>query len=459
VASDHVVSRSKALRIGFGLVLGILLIGAVAAFRIQESFSRRSIEIQRKYFQQQEILTNLRRNSWMASITARDLLLSNGPAREGFITQAENGRREFKTALEQLANSGAPRDLIAELSDQFGKLWDAVQNVGRSPAEQERQYAYVQQEVVPRRKATGELLRRLEQASRSSAYTSEAEFAETRRSAARTLLILLAVDGLLGVAVSMYSIRYSERLEAQTERHFEEVSRAKTELERLSARLMEIQEQERTRLARELHDEIVQNLAVLRMEITRASQPAGAKSEDVGRRLDRARDVTERTMKTVRNIMLLLRPSLLDDLGLGPALQWLAEDFERRTGVSCQFRDDTQDDNLSDLVKTCVFRVVQEALHNAEKHAEAAHVQIHLEHARGSLCASVRDDGRGFNPNTAEHDGTNAHFGLIGMRERATGLRGSLTVESAPGVGTTIMLQLPLELPAETTTKFVEEHA
>ena len=132
---------------------------------------------------------------------------------------------------------------------------------------------------------------------------------------------LLASCVLGGIAIACFSLRYSDNLERQAARQFEAVLEAKLELERLSKRLMEIQEEERTRLSRELHDEIVQNVAVLKIEITQALallQDGRARNHLIARENSQSAPC-----KTVRNISLLLRPSLLDDLGLGPALQWL----------------------------------------------------------------------------------------------------------------------------------------
>ena len=136
--------------------------------------------------------------------------------------------------------------------------------------------------------------------------------------------------------------------------------KAKLELERLSNRLMEIQEEERTRLSRELHDEIVQNLAVLKIDITEALARVQALRPRIpgSQALVRAKELADRTVATVRDISLLLRPSLLDDLGLGPALQWHTDDFTRRTGVPCQYVEEGLQETLPDAVNTCVYRVV-----------------------------------------------------------------------------------------------------
>jgi len=165
---------------------------------------------------------------------------------------------------------------------------------------------------------------------------------------------------------------------------------------------------------------------------------------EIREHLARARDLAERTLRTVRNITLLLRPSLLDDLGLGPALQWQGEDFRRRTGVACDVTEVGLQDDLPDAVKTCVYRVTQEALHNCEKHAGASRVGVRVVQDSGRLTVEVRDDGIGFEQTPDAKALATLHFGVLGMKERAASLGGKLTLESAPGNGTSVLLEIPL---------------
>ena len=212
------------------------------------------------------------------------------------------------------------------------------------------------------------------------------------------------------------------------------------DLEHLSARLLEVQEEERRRLSRELHDEIGQTLTALRLEIAHTlNNGAGPAFKE---RLERARELAERTLRTVRNIALLLRPSLLDDLGLGPALQWLAEDFTRRTGSPCEIWGENVENDLPDAVKTCVYRVVQEALHNCETHAAATRVKLSLSRSAKQLTVRIDDDGRGFGTEAGGASGKG--LGIIGMRERAALLGGTLDLSSSPGRGCRVTLCVPI---------------
>ncbi|MGH9631721.1 MAG: sensor histidine kinase [Bryobacteraceae bacterium] len=438
-------SKRMVLRTGFSIVIGLLVVATFTAYRIQESFSRKTAEIYRQYVQQQDTFTDLRRILWMAGIHTRDYFIN--PAGDRLAQyQAEMSllQQESERLFRVLEAERVPNETSLQLKQKLNDLWIALLAVGNAGWDGQRKYNFVQEEIVPRRNAAGMLLRELERANMVALTESEERFADTRKAAASRLVLTLGIGLLAGILVTGFSLHYSENLERQTARQFEEVSQAKQDLERLSARLMEIQEEERTRLSRELHDEIVQTLAVLKIEITQAQSISGGRFPEIRENLARARDLAERTLKTVRNITLLLRPSLLDDLGLGPALQWQAEDFMRRTKVPCDFEEQGLLDSLPDAVKTCVYRVTQEALHNAEKHARASHLRVAVVQSDHRLTVEVEDNGIGFGPRANADSPVSMHFGLLGMRERAAGLGGTLTVDSRPGKGTRVRLWLPL---------------
>jgi signal transduction histidine kinase len=305
-------------------------------------------------------------------------------------------------------------------------------------------YRFIQQEIVPRRNALYDAFQQLTEANQATLQRSELGFADQRQDAARRLLFMLGLCVALGLAVAGVSLQHAARLERQTAKQYEEVAQAKHELELLSARQLEAEEDNRRWLSRELHDEIGQTLAVLEIELTRAHSLTGEAQPDIRERLSRARELAEKTVQTARNISLMLRPALLDDLGLAPALQWLLEDFERRSGVVCEFSEEGVEDQLPDSVKTCVYRVTQEALHNCEKHAAASHARVVVSQSNHHVHVEIEDNGRGLELDAKGMPGRNAGLGIIGMRERAARVGGVLTLESSPGRGTRIDLRIPL---------------
>jgi signal transduction histidine kinase len=300
---------------------------------------------------------------------------------------------------------------------------------------------FLQREIVPRRGELYNVLRDLTAADQQRLQNSEGEFAGTRKQAAERLLLMLALSVLLAGMVARLSVRYAENLERKADEHYAQVEQAKLELQQLSARLLEIEEEGRRKLSRELHDEIGQALALLQIEISHAQASLAAPTPQLRERLQRARELAERTVQTIRNISGMLRPALLDDLGLVPALQFQLEDFLRRSGIQCDFIEDGVADQLPDVVKTCVYRVVQEALHNCEKHSGARRVRISVRQLPEVLVTEIEDDGRGFTLETKRGTG----LGLLGMRERAANAGGTLVVDSVPGSGARIALRIPLQ--------------
>jgi signal transduction histidine kinase len=436
---EMAVTKRTALGTGFGVILGLLALSTVLAYHIQESFSKRSVAIHRRYVHEQEVVTSLRRLLYNAGITARDYLLNPTPNKdESYHAQIAELRQTSEPLLNELRKSTTNTAAVRELETNIQELWKALGATSSQGSDNLHNYNFVQKEIAPRRSAAGQILQELENANHSALTATEEDFSASRSAAARNLMWLLASCVFGGLAIAWFSLRYSDNLERQAAARFDEVLEAKLELERLSKRLMEIQEEERTRLSRELHDEIVQNVAVLKIEISQAL--AGLQNGSATEPLTRARELADRTVRTVRNISLLLRPSLLDDLGLGPALQWQTEDFARRTGVPCEYFEENLQESLPDPVNTCVYRVTQEALRNCEKHSKAGRVSVRVTQAATGLSVEIRDDGVGF---TSERRSP-ASLGVLGMRERAAALGGELRIDSLAGQGTLVRLWLPL---------------
>lgn len=436
------LSKRAVLRTGYGAMIAVLVFSAFEAYRIQVSVSEQHLGIYRHFVEQDAELATLRRNLWQAGSDIRDFFIQNTPQQAGALrSQLQALEAEDNHALDRLAQSGIGADVVARLRRSLGEFWDVVRAVPQTMlgVDNRRQFDFLQREIVPRRGELYAALLHLAATDQQRLQESEGEFAAARRHAAQRLLMMLALGVLLGVVVARLSLRHAEHLEHKAELHYTEVEQARGELQRLSARLLEIEEEGRRQLSRELHDEIGQTLALLQIEISHVQALLPAQPEAARERLRRARDLAERTAQTIRNISLLLRPTLLDDLGLAPALQFQLEDFLRRSGIGCDFVEEGVSDQLPDAVKTCVYRVVQEALHNCEKHSGASNVRVAVRQFEDCLTAEVKDDGRGFSP--GEH---RKGLGLLGLRERAAAAGGALTIDSAPGRGTRIALRIPL---------------
>ena len=259
-------------------------------------------------------------------------------------------------------------------------------------------------------------------------------FATLQGSLSRVLAIAFG-SGLLLV---MGSMAYIVRLDRQTRARYVELARSQHALQQLSARLVDAQEAERRAISRELHDEVGQALGALLVDIGRLSTTLSGDHPETRTQLDNLKSVAERTFQTVRNIALLLRPSMLDDLGLAAALEWQGREVSRRSEIEVSVESESVPEDLPDEYKIYIYRLVQEALNNAVRHSGARNAKVVVERLARSIVVRVTDDGRGFDP--ARSRG----MGILGMEERVKRLGGTLRVESQPGKGATVTAELPI---------------
>jgi signal transduction histidine kinase len=266
------------------------------------------------------------------------------------------------------------------------------------------------------------------------------QFSRLQASLTGSLSIALAAGLLLVVA----SMAYILRLERQTRGRYRELALSRHELERLSSRLVDAQEEERRSISRELHDEVGQSLGALLVDLGRLSTNLPADGTEIRERLDHMKSLAERTVGTVRDIALLLRPSMLDDLGLVAALEWQGREVSRRSQMEVAVESANVSDALPDEYKICVYRLVQEALSNAVRHSRARNAKVRVDGRASGIAVEVSDDGQGFDPQRTRG------LGILGMEERVKRLGGQLTVKSAPGRGTVVRAELPLPVPAGT---------
>jgi signal transduction histidine kinase len=219
--------------------------------------------------------------------------------------------------------------------------------------------------------------------------------------------------------------------------------------------LVDAQESERRKISRELHDEVGQTLGALLVDFGRlsaalAAAPPELREPALLEQVERMKSVTERSVQSVRNLALLLRPSMLDDLGLVAALEWQGRETSRNSGTEVEVHAENVPDNLPDEYSVTIYRLVQEALTNAARHSGARNASVRVAREvtrdatrdRGRIVVEVRDDGRGFDPKHTRG------LGILGMEERVRRLGGRLTIDSQPGRGVTVRAELPLETPA-----------
>lgn len=227
----------------------------------------------------------------------------------------------------------------------------------------------------------------------------------------------------------------------------EALRRSREELRELAAAAHSVREQEKSRIARELHDELAQALTALKIDVNWVRERLPDADPQVAGKLASMQGLLDSTVAATRRISSDLRPLMLDDLGLVPAAEWLVQNFTQRTGISCELAIGSADLDLQDPFATAIYRILQESLTNVARHASASQVEITIEKDTQSIVLTVSDNGRGFVPGNPRKPGS---FGLLGLRERAHLLGGSVSIDSAPDKGTRVEVHIPIteEKPA-----------
>ena len=202
-----------------------------------------------------------------------------------------------------------------------------------------------------------------------------------------------------------------------------------------------MREKESTRIAQEIHDELGQSLTALQMDLAWLSSSIPPGDLALAGKVQRMRNLVDRTIDSVHRISTELRPILLDDLGLAAAMEWQVGEFQGRTGVQCDARFDCEDGSVDKDQATALFRIFQATLTNVARHSGATHVRVRLFQKGGSLCLEVTDNGRGITRAEIENPKS---FGIIGIRERVNLWGGSVTISGRQRRGTTIKVRIPM---------------
>jgi signal transduction histidine kinase len=228
---------------------------------------------------------------------------------------------------------------------------------------------------------------------------------------------------------------YSQLLEQS--RHMQE------QLRLLSRQLLSAQEEERKKISRELHDVIAQTLTTINVRLTALKKEAALNTKGLDRKISRTQQLVEKSVNIVHRFARELRPTVLDDLGLIPALHTFMKSFTEETGIRVSLSAFAAVEQVNGDKRTVLYRVAQEALTNVARHARASQAEVQIQKLDGGVCMTIRDDGKGFQEH-ALHTKKAERLGLLGMKERLEMVGGNFSVTSAPGKGTTILAQIPL---------------
>ncbi len=443
--SEPVFVRSSriALAVGFGGLLFIMALAGIDALRVLQQFRHSNDQITRRYLSQNHVLNDIRSDVYVSGTYVRDYLLDPDSERaEAYRISLEEVRKQMESALEAYGRQVVPQEVphYTALRTELMSYWQILTPVSAwDTAERRRSgYAFLTDEVFPRRQKMLDIAGQIANINEQQLTAGNDEVVSLLLRFQNRLILTLIAALILGLGMALFSMRKILGLENQARLRYEEVAEARVQLKALSARLVQAQETERRALSRELHDEVGQSLSAVLVELRNLSTGLGARSGEQSRtHVETIKSLVENTVRVVRNMALLLRPSMLDDLGLIPALKWQARESAKLTSMDVSVATELESDNLPDDYKTCIYRVVQEALNNCVRHSRATTVRIRVEQKEDRLLLIIQDDGQGFDVQQVKG------LGLLGIQERVTRLGGKSSVHSQPGGGTILTVELP----------------
>jgi signal transduction histidine kinase len=429
------------LWIGF---TGLLLLTAVMA--IDATRSLRDVEdttaaLRTESRRRDSLLDQMRADIYRSATVVRDYLLELDSAR------AESQKAELELLRTRIADTlrtyqerlpNTEKDAFKDLRSRVESYWESLAPALEWDAAVRRAKAgsFLQDVIMPFRSEVVALTMQVTTLNERDLDTGEERIRAVQSRFRQRVAIMSVIALVLGLILGAVSIRRVQSLDRAAKARYAEVEEAHRELVKLSDRLVTAQEEERRNLSRELHDEIGQGMSAMLVELGRVE--AAPDSETRSARLSSVRRMAEASVGMVRNMALLLRPSMLDDLGLVAALSWQAREVTRRSGLKVKMVADEIVEDLPDSHRTCLYRVVQEALNNCARHSQATQVRVVVHRDHDGLSVTVQDDGIGFEPSREKG------LGLLGMEERVERLGGLFSIESKPGNGTVLYIHFPL---------------
>jgi signal transduction histidine kinase len=446
-----------ALGAGFAVVFGLWALSGWEVIRSLADVERRVIEMQDAERRAVQIRATVRTNVLLGSIYLRDALIDSGPiARDYYRKEIEGIRLEIERLLPQhLIDAELPieREHWTDLQQKLRAYWDLFEVVfsANQPQNTAQAFAILRREVVPARQNVLAVVDDLSALQRLAQERQRVEASILYTSVRQRFLRNVLGSIVIGLLVACFAFWHVGRLEREIHRQRLAEAQNRRDLERLSARLVDVQENERRNLARELHDEVGQALTAIKMDVGVALRSPSL-DQRARASLEEARGLTETTLQGVRDLSQLLHPSMLDDFGLPESLAAYLRGVSKRTGIRADLTHRGLDTRLPADVEVAIYRIVQEALTNVVRHSGAHSCSVTITRGARDLRVVIEDDGRGFDPRQGAARGTDPAtasdarrgLGLIGMRERAQALAGRFVIENRSEGGTRVVVTLPV---------------
>jgi len=438
-------SSSFVLFIGFGALIIVTAVLGIGATRRADAIYRDMRIAQETYAQTESFRRGIATDMYLADILVRDYLMDPTPQSvPRHRMELVAIRDSLQQRLDQLS-SFIPEDnnsRIELLQAEVEAYWDSLDPIFEWTAKEKanRSWAFLARRVLPRREAVVSLAKEMANLNNEVLQRERQKLENSQKVLHDFLMQMMILALAFGICVALLTTHRVIVLERKHDTQRKQIEDNQNNLRRLSNRLVQAQEHERQALSRELHDEVGQMMTALGIELGNIEDLKNADDRTFRERVTDAKRLNGDAMRTIRDLAMGLRPSMLDDIGLEAALQWQGREFSRHTGVPARVEVKGSLDDLNDAQRTCIYRVVQEALTNCARHANAKHVVVSIRNKKGYVVVIVHDDGVGFNAPMTVRGG----LGLLGMQERVKALDGVLDISSEPRGGTTIRVQIPI---------------
>lgn len=441
------LSIRAAMAVGVAITLGLWLFTGYTFTRRIGVVEQQASLVAARYTRAQELLATVRTQVLLSSVRVRDAMLNpDSSSVDGYRDQIQaihaviiNALDDYEPVLGLETEQEQIKRMRAEV-DEFHRTSLAVLSGARGQSANVIR-DLLNRQIVPRREAALKISEDIQTLNRLAFIRQQADMVTIHRTAEQQSWRWLGTALAISLSVLVLVGWYSSRLEARLRRQMERDAQLTTELHGATVKLLGAQEEERKTIARELHDEVGQVLTAMKVELSivqRQMESAGVPVDS----LADAQAIADGGLRTVRDITQLLHPAALDDLGLAAAIDASLRGLSRRHDIKVEFSQLDMDDRLSPVTEVAAYRIVQEALTNVARHSRAAHCLVSLMRLSSKVVVEVADDGTGFDPASMRNAGG---FGLVGIRERAANLGGTFCLDSAPGRGTRITVELPAE--------------
>jgi signal transduction histidine kinase len=445
-----------ALYVGFGLVFVLWLASGFNLAQRLALIEERTRDVSASSAAADQQLSTVRVRALIASIYLRDALIDTSPTAGQYyraqLAAARAGIEDALAAYVPVADVQEERESFRRLRSEVAAFWDTVLPVLEWDATRRSAEArtLLRERVIPKREIIIRISEHIQDLNRGALEHEQAEVRQIYAAMRHRIWGTSGIALLTSISVALVVTRYASRLEGRIRQQLVKDAENTLDLQRLSAKLVNAQEEERRTIARELHDEVGQALTAIKVELAIAGKHA-ALTEREGAAYQEARRLTDLALGEVRDLSQLLHPAMLDDLGLPETIAWYLNGFSLRTGIRTDLVQDHMDERVASEIETCLYRIVQEALTNVARHAEASHCRVYIQRLPHTVLLTVEDDGKGFEPGQPAPGAPRRGLGLLGIEERVSGFRGSMRIETAPGLGTRLTVELPA-LPRESST-------